>query len=450
MTTPTVPSVLDLYRSVASPRMVKHLADKYHFRLTAKKYTLDRLFWLMIWQRLVSPGSLAQAVNTARDRGWTRQTSGRRRGKKKPASRSEELSPCTGGYCRARQRVPVSMTKEMTTELTTQLQQELAENMPGRPVYVMDGSSLQTVAQAELLDCYPPARNQNGSSHWPVLRILVLHDARTGLALPPVWGPMNGPKAVSEQRLAEQVIDLAPADGVLLGDRNFGIFATAFAASSRKRAVILRLTQARAQAIGGRHLPEGTDREVVWRPSRWDRRHHPELPADASVPGRLIVASAPGWRNLVYLFTTLEDPVEEILPLYRLRWNIETDLRSLKQTVHLHRLTSKSKAMVEKEIWAAVAAYNLVRTVIARAAQTAHVDPRRLSFAQVLYLVSASLPELLTCSPRKAKSKMQRLIQLAARCQLPQRSHRRSYPRAVWRPGYKYPARRENEAKVSK
>ena len=105
--------------------------------------------------------------------------------------------------------------------------------------------------------------------------------------------------------------------------------------------------------------------------------------------------------------------------------------------------------MIDKEVWAAIAAYNLVRTVMARAAELANLDPRRLSFTSVLYLVHAFLPDLLTCSPRKAEREMQRLIQLAAGCTLPNRSSPRSYPRAVWRPGYRYPSRREN-AKTSK
>jgi len=35
------------------------------------------------------------------------------------------------------------------------------------------------------------------------------------------------------------------------------------------------------------------------------------------------------------------------LALHKLRWNVETDLRSLKRRVGLHQVTSKSKAMVE-------------------------------------------------------------------------------------------------------
>ena len=98
--------------------------------------------------------------------------------------------------------------------------------------------------------------------------------------------------------------------------------------------------------------------------------------------------------------------------------------------------------MIDKEIWAAVAAYNLVRAVIVLAARQAHLDPRQLSFSAILYLVNDALPDLLACSPHKARRELRRLIDLATTCTLPRRRHPRSYRRAVWRPG-RYPAKSE-------
>ncbi|MDQ2899602.1 MAG: transposase, partial [Acidobacteriota bacterium] len=57
------------------------------------------------------------------------------------------------------------------------------------------------------------------------------------------------------------------------------------------------------------------------------------------------------------------------MELYGLRWNIETDLRSLKRIVRLHPIAVKSKAMMEKELIMAAGAYNLVRAVMSMAAQ---------------------------------------------------------------------------------
>lgn len=440
MSSDAFPSIFRLYQRILSGRRAEALAQQQGWKVKARIYSLGLLFWMMIFQRLQAPGTLLQAVQSLRQEKWEplRPRPSRRR-------RRRAVSARTGGYCRARQRVPTGMVRMLTDYLTTQLQKCLAEPSPQpRPAYVLDGSSLQMQPEAELQQSYPPARNQHGRAHWPVMRIVVLHDARTGLALPPAWAPMFGPQALSEQALAPPLMEQTPREAVLLGDRNFGIFFIAFAASKRQRAVILRLTKSRAECLGGRDLRPGTEPKVVWRPSPWDRRQHPELPEDAQVSGRLLVRAARGWREPIYLFTTLEEPAEQVLELYGLRWNIETDLRSLKRTVRLHRLASKSRDMIEKELWVALAAYNLVRAVILLAARQANLDPRQLSFSAVLYLVNGFLPDLLTCSPHKARREIQRLIDLAASCTLPKRRHKRSYPRAVWRPGYRYPARREH------
>jgi len=41
----------------------------------------------------------------------------------------------------------------------------------------------------ELVEAYPPTRNQHGASHGPWLRLLLAHDLYPGLAVRPEWGP---------------------------------------------------------------------------------------------------------------------------------------------------------------------------------------------------------------------------------------------------------------------
>ena len=131
------------------------------------------------------------------------------------------------------------------------------------------------------------------------------------------------------------------------------------AAQQNSFGVLFRITEARAQKIAGGFLPPAnSERRVQWRPSRDDRRAHPELPADAVVQGRLIVAhveGADGKRFKLCLFTTLEEPREVLVEMYRRRWDIELDIRSLKQTLRLHSLSSKSPEMAEKELLLAIA-----------------------------------------------------------------------------------------------
>jgi hypothetical protein len=278
----------------------------------------------------------------------------------------------------------------------------------------------------------------------PGQRIVVFHDVFSGLALLPSWGPMYGDQPVSEQALAETALEKFPPEAVVVGDGNFGIFAFAYATHQSGRPVILRLTQSRARKILGCEMREGAERNVVWQASQWDRKAHPQLPEGASLEGRVIVCRNPSRpEEVLYLFTTLDLAAEEIVGIYRLRWNVETDLRSLKRTVGLHQLSGKSVDMVEKELLLAVAAYNLVRTVMCLAARRANVTPRQLSFSFVQAVVEAALPGLdHAATEEEYQRRMDRMLRYAAQGKLPRRTRDRSYPREVWGRGGHFPNRK--------
>lgn len=142
-----------------------------------------------------------------------------------------------------------------------------------------------------------------------------------------------------------------------------------------------------------------------------------------------------------YLFTTLEEPREVLVELYRRRWEVELDIRSLKQTLRLHSLSSKTPEMAEKELLLAIAGYNLVRSVQMAAAHQANLEPRRLSFSRVQAVVMTALPRLATCTDADEwEAEYQRVLRWAAQGKLPNRTRRRSYPRAVWGKGATFPS----------
>jgi hypothetical protein len=116
------------------------------------------------------------------------------------------------------------------------------------------------------------------------------------------------------------LIDQLPPLSVLIGDRNFGVFAVAWRAHQRGHKVLVRLTEARARRLSAGELTPGNDEEVMWEPSRDDRRAHPDLPAGACLQGRLIVARTEAEETL-YLFTSLHKPAGDVVSLYKERWN---------------------------------------------------------------------------------------------------------------------------------
>ena len=151
----------------------------------------------------------------------------------------------------------------------------------------------------------------------------------------------------------------------------------------------------------------------------------------------------------LYISSRRDLPPKRILAIYKLRWNVETDLRQLKRTLELHQITAKSKAMVEKEVLMAVCAYNVVRAVMYLSATAAKLPPRQISFSAAQDAVMAAWPYLERArSHTEFQSEIERLLEVVARHVLPKRSSKRSYPRAVWSRGDKFPFRRSEGKRV--
>ncbi len=406
------------------------LIARYLPKRRRRTYPVERVISLMVEQRLQAPGTLNQAVTSVR--------------KSRSGRGGKAVSPNTGGYSQARSRLPLAMCEDMARNVTAGLQSEMDAG-DQRPVYIIDGSELRLNHARELVDRYPPCVNQYGPSHWPMLRIVVVHDARTGLAIDAAWGAMFGPHAAGELTLLARTWDRLPKGATYIADRNFGIFAVAYAVARRESHMVLRLNKQIAKKLVPT-LAAGTDMLVVWTPSAGERRAHTELPADARVEGRVIIVQQEGWREPLYLFTTLHEPSSEVVRMYGLRWNVETDLRSIKQTVRLQGITVASASMLDKELWMALLAYNLVRAVMFAAARNAGIDPRQLSFTSVYHYVYASLPKLVANPGSKsAQKELDYVVAQAARCRLPQRKKRRSFPREVWLRRPPFPLRKRED-----
>lgn len=411
------------------------------------------VLWLLVAQRLSGGASLEVAVlellrglpASFWPRPCKRILDWRERGKA-PSSH-------TGAYNQARQALPLSLVQKSCDHIFQQLVAQTGHSLSGNSrAFLLDGSTMRMPHTPELCSAYPPGSNQHGEAHWPLLRVLVAHDLHTGLAMRPEWGPMHGDQAVSEQALLERAIDRLPAGATVIGDANFGVFSVAYAAAQAEHPFLLRLTADRARhlaGLAGEALRDGIDRVMLWKPSPADRRSHPDLPADACVRGRLLVRLVQpdngGTPFLLAFFTALSSSVEEVFQLYGKRWAIETDLRTLKSTLCLDQLTCSTPDMVAKEIDMGVAAYNLVRALIAVASEQSGIAPRGYSFTKVRHIVEAFAPELARApNPEAAQRIFDQMMTCILQAKLPHRKRKRpSYPRAVWARRGDFPKRKK-------
>jgi hypothetical protein len=325
--------------------------------------------------------------------------------------------------------------------------------LPGleQPMFLLDGTTLLLPHSEDLESAYPATRHRHGTSHWSLIRVLVAHEAMSGLAVRPCYGPVNGPQSTSEQGLAKEMRRRLPRGSVVLGDRNFGVFSMAYHARQNEHPCLFRMTVARARKLNGGVLRNaGTDKQMVGTCSREDRRSNPELALHASVEGRLVVVKvwdAAGKKQKLYFFTSLDLPAQRILKLYGYRWNIETDLRSLKCQVRLHMLTAKSKDMVEKELVLGVAAYNLTRAAIHEAAGALEASPRQFSFSMARDTLNAFLPRFAAARSEEERQQItEQMHRAMSRCRLPRRRKRRpSTPREIWGSPCTFPKRKVSQ-----
>ena len=121
------------------------------------------------------------------------------------------------------------------------------------------------------------------------------------------------------------------------------------------------------------------DHMVEWRRNRnrpgWmGREEFAALPRVLAMRELRVRVDKPGFRTRSFVVvTTLLDPAAfpagELASLYRRRWHGELDIRSLKVAMRMDVLRCKTPAMVRKEFWAHLLAYDLIRGAMAEAAR---------------------------------------------------------------------------------
>ena len=139
-------------------------------------------------------------------------------------------------------------------------------------------------------------------------------------------------------------------------------------------------------------------------------------------------------RELV-IVTTLLDATKysacALGDLFRQRWHAELDLRSLKTTMRMEMLRTKSPEMVRKEVGMHLLAYNLIRGVMAEAARGRDAQPRELSFNGARQTIRA-FEETHLYEPAQIAADFPRLLDLIIQKRVGDRPDRHE-PRAIKR-----------------
>ena len=123
------------------------------------------------------------------------------------------------------------------------------------------------------------------------------------------------------------------------------------------------------------------------------------------------------------------------------------DIRQIKQTLHLDHVRCKTPAMVARELWVTVLAYNLIRKLIATSAVVHRKQPRHLSFTLACQSLLASWMVLATGSCRDRRALYNLLLAHLAAHEVANRPGRIE-PRVLKRRRHRYPLMQQPRAQL--
>ena len=369
-------------------------------------------------------------------------------GKKPPSTN-------TGDYCTARGKLSEKALHELVVEAAAKIEYAVPDDWlwHGRHVKLVDGFTATMPDTSRNQEEFPQQKSQKPGVGFPILRACVVLSLATACLLDAAFGPYSG-KQTGESALFRSLLDAFQPGDVALFDRYYSSYMTLALLTLREVDACARLHQRRPSDFRrGKRLGK-CDRLVTWqrptRPTWMDEATYATIPATLTLRMVRFNIVVPGQRTrVITVVTTLVDPNEysaqAIAELYGYRWNVELDIRHIKQTLNLDHLRCKTPAMVRKEFWTTLLAYNLIRRIICTAALTHGKMPRRISFTRTCATILAawSTLSLGQCHP----TAMAILLQQIASLETPDRPGRIE-PRVLKRRRHRYPLMREPRRKL--
>lgn len=358
------------------------------------------------------------------------------------AGEDEEASAKTDPYCKARKRLPEPLVADLARDSGRQLHEKVRDAglLGGRPIKIADGTTVSMPDTPENQQEYPQQPSQKEGLGFPIMRLVGLISLSCGAVLDVAMAPYKG-KRTGETALLRQLLGgLRPGD-VLLADAYFANYWTiALLLESGVDIVSHHDGKRKIDFRSGRRLGR-YDHVVQWarspRPEWMSVEMYAALPQTLRVRELRVDVCQKGFRKKrLLLVTSLLDERQyraaDLAAAYRARWNAELDLRSIKQVMQMDVLRCKQPAMVRKEIWMHLLAYNLVRKLMAEAAKQAKCVPRQISFKGTLQTLQAFAGAGIGATERRRDRLYRRILKAVATHRVGNRPDRVE-PRAVKR-----------------
>lgn len=310
--------------------------------------------------------------------------------------------PSTSAISQARARLGAAPLEELFHRVAVPLARPGTRGAWFRSWRVMaiDGVILDVPDTPENNTEFQHSGGGKGESAFPVVRVVGLGECGTHAIVSAALGTWT----TNEQTLVPSLLpDLEP-DMLVLADRGFYSHKLFQAITQTGAAVVFRATSKLLLPVL-QVYPDGSYRSVILDPEYQSRiRKRAKRAGDDA--HAVLDAAGTSCRVVEYmipdrgddtetfcLITSILDwedaPAYELAALYHERWEFELILDEIEihQLGHDRVLRSKTPEMVKQEIWGILLAHYAIRHLMHEAADTADIDPDRLSFIRSLRLI---------------------------------------------------------------
>lgn len=301
----------------------------------------------------------------------------------------------TSSYVKARQRMPTALPAELLRSCTERFQNATPQAWlwQNRPVKMVDGTTVLMPDTPANQAVYPQMASQKPGLGHPIARLVGVVCLTTGNVVDVAMGPYKG-KNTSEQALLRQLLGAFEEGDVMLGDACYGTYfllaelmrrgIDAVFQQNGRRNTITDFTKGKSLGKKDHLIIYNKPRQ---KPDWMTEEDYQQVPQSLTI--RELQSDG---KTLVTTMVCPKAATKHALKaLYKERWNVELDLRNIKSTMGMDKLSCKSPEMVEKEVYVHLLAHNLIRLAMIRSAKSKDLMPRQLSFKHALQLRRAYL-----------------------------------------------------------
>ncbi len=326
--------------------------------------------------------------------------------------RASRLKFTSAAFCEAKKKLPLALLAKLIEAIWHRCTDGVdATRFRGHRTFYTDGSSASMPDTPSLQQCYGMPSGMKAGCGFPVMKLLMLFDAATGMIRQVLINPYRS----HELPLTQQLHPLLNHGDLLIGDRGFCSFVHMANLVRAGLHGLFRLQQKVQANFEPEHRKDGdlrkaklkmlgpNDQIVLYAkplkcPKWMNQKQYDALPMELPLRELRYSVGRVGFRSQrITLLTTLLDPEQypaaELAELYGCRWQVELNFRHLKTTLKMEVLHGKSPKMVETEILAYVLVYNLVQLVVHEAAARQCVAPQRISFVDTVRWILHADPD---------------------------------------------------------